>query len=93
MQILHGRSMRHELYLNCASFLQLQLLNLFLFCGIVRFLFARGQDVAKAEEMIAAHLIWRVANMPINKASCINEFMKGKLYMRGTARRFSIDMI
>ena len=37
--------------------------------------------------MLSEHLEWRSQNMPILKRSCLNEFTKGKLYMRGRSNR------
>lgn len=48
-----------------------------------RFLLARNNEADKAEQMLAEHKEWRSQNMPILKSSCLNEFMKGKLYLRG----------
>jgi len=50
---------------------------------LARFLIARNHDYDKTEEMLKAHLIWRAKNMPVSKASCLNEFSKGKLFMHG----------
>jgi hypothetical protein len=48
-----------------------------------RFLLARNGDVAAATELLRNHLIWKAANMPVSKATCLNEMRKGKLYMHG----------
>jgi len=50
---------------------------------LVRFLIARNNNVAKASEMLAAHIEWRRANWPILKSSCLNEISKGKAYVHG----------
>jgi hypothetical protein len=50
---------------------------------VVRFLIARNNNVAKASEMLAAHIEWRKSNWPVLKSSCLNEINKGKAYVHG----------
>ena len=53
------------------------------YASVFRFLIARNHDYEKAMDMMRAHLVWRANNMPVTKASCLNEFSKGKLFMHG----------
>lgn len=40
-------------------------------------------DAEKAEQMLVAHLEWRAQNMPVLKSTILNEYNKGKMYIRG----------
>jgi len=51
---------------------------------LARFLLARNGNVEKASTLLSGHLEWRATSWPILKSSCINEIVKGKLYMHGT---------
>lgn len=50
---------------------------------LARFLIARNGDIDKASLLLNAHLAWRSTNLPITKASCLNELYKGKVYGHG----------
>jgi hypothetical protein len=50
---------------------------------LARFLIARNGDVAKSKAMYEDHLAWRAENWPALMSSCMNEFSKGKSYVKG----------
>jgi len=50
---------------------------------LARFLIARSDDLTKARDLLAKHLDWRKANLPVSKNDCLHEFNKGKIYSHG----------
>lgn len=50
---------------------------------LARFLIARNGDLAQSRELLRAHLVWRQANLPVLKETCLDEICRGKVYRYG----------
>lgn len=50
---------------------------------LARFLLARNNDLQQATEMLTAHLQWKVDNLPVYKADCMEELAKKKALVHG----------
>lgn len=54
---------------------------------LARFIIARNGNLEKAKTLLAAHIAWRSATLPINMTSCLTEFNKGKVYLHGVDKQ------